>query len=70
MHCRHDEAHLRCGRKGHIFGVYVLAAQRGKGVGREKLYRDLGFEVYGTEPNALKIGSLYVDEDHTILRTR
>ena len=34
----------------------------------KRLYRDLGFEIYGTEPNALKIGSRYVDEDHMILR--
>lgn len=34
------------------------------------LYSDLGFEVYGTEPNALKIGSTYVDETHMFLRLR
>ena len=32
------------------------------------LYRSFGFEKYGTEPRALKIGSEYVDEDHMILR--
>ena len=31
-----------------------------------QLYRSLGFETYGTEPGALKIGSTYVDEDHMI----
>jgi ribosomal protein S18 acetylase RimI-like enzyme len=35
-----------------------------------QLYRDCGFEVYGTEPNALKVGTRYIDEDHMILRTR
>ena len=35
-----------------------------------QLYRECGFETYGTEPNALKIGSRYVDEDHMILRIR
>ncbi len=84
--------------KGHIYGVYVTSAHRGKGVGRallaellkrakrdptleqillavassqsaaKRLYRDLGFETFGTEPNALKIGSSYVDEEHMILR--
>lgn len=84
--------------KGRIFGVYVTAAHRGKGVGRallaalierakrdpsleqillavavsqtaaKRLYRDLGFEIYGTEPNALKVGSGYVDEDYMVLR--
>jgi ribosomal protein S18 acetylase RimI-like enzyme len=35
-----------------------------------QLYRLLGFETYGTEPRALKVGSTYVDEDHMILRIR
>jgi len=33
-----------------------------------RLYRSFGFETYGTEPRALKIGSTYIDEDHMILR--
>ena len=33
-----------------------------------RLYRSLGFETYGTEPHALKIGDIYVDEEHMILR--
>jgi ribosomal protein S18 acetylase RimI-like enzyme len=32
------------------------------------LYSSFGFQVYGTEPRALKVGSTYVDEDHMILR--
>jgi ribosomal protein S18 acetylase RimI-like enzyme len=36
----------------------------------KRLYREVGFEVYGTEPNGLKVGSRYVDEDHMILRIR
>jgi len=35
-----------------------------------KMYRGFGFETFGTEPNALKAGSTYVDEDHMILRIR
>ena len=35
-----------------------------------RLYRSFGFETYGTEPRALKIGSAYVDEQHMILRIR
>jgi ribosomal protein S18 acetylase RimI-like enzyme len=31
------------------------------------LYRSLGFEVYGTQPRALKIGESYWDEDQMIL---
>ncbi len=84
--------------KGHIYGVYVASAHRGKGVGRalldtllerarrdasleqillavgtvqtaaKALYRSRGFQSFGMEPNALKVGSTYVDEDHMILR--
>jgi ribosomal protein S18 acetylase RimI-like enzyme len=36
----------------------------------KQLYRSFGFETYGTEPNALKVGSAYTDEDHMILRIR
>lgn len=32
------------------------------------LYRSLGFESWGTEPSAVKIGSRYVDEEHRVLR--
>ena len=31
------------------------------------LYRSLGFEVYGTEPRALKMGEHYWDEDLMVL---
>jgi ribosomal protein S18 acetylase RimI-like enzyme len=84
--------------KGHIYGVYVTSADRGKGVGRalldtllaratrdpsleqillavgtvqtaaRQLYRSRGFVSFGIEPNALKVGSTYIDEDHMILR--
>jgi ribosomal protein S18 acetylase RimI-like enzyme len=36
----------------------------------KQLYRDCGFETFGIEPNALKMGSRYIDEDHMILRIR
>jgi len=94
------ETGLKERHKGHIYGVYVAAAYRGRGFGesiisallnrvkeepsleqvllavatRQKaagqLYRKLGFETYGTEPRALKIGSEYVDEAHMMLRIR
>lgn len=41
--------------------------------GQEKarrLYRQFGFEIYGTEPRALKVDSEYVDEDHMVLWLR
>jgi ribosomal protein S18 acetylase RimI-like enzyme len=36
----------------------------------KQLYSSFGFEVYGTEPRGLKVGSTYVDEDHMILKIR
>jgi ribosomal protein S18 acetylase RimI-like enzyme len=35
-----------------------------------RTYRNLGFEFYGTEPRALKVGSAYVDEHLMVLRLR
>jgi ribosomal protein S18 acetylase RimI-like enzyme len=34
------------------------------------LYRSLGFETYGVEPAALKIGDQYFDEEYMVLRLR
>lgn len=34
------------------------------------LYRDFGFETYGIEPDAIRIGDQFIDEDHMILRIR
>ena len=94
------EIGLKEKHKGHIYGFYVTAGYRGKGVGRAllagiierapqddsleqillsvgarqhaatRLYREFGFEVYGTEPRALKIGSEYIDEQEMVLRLR
>ncbi|HEY6331230.1 MAG TPA: GNAT family N-acetyltransferase [Blastocatellia bacterium] len=36
----------------------------------KRLYRSFGFEVFGTEPNALRVGSTYIDEDNMILKVR
>jgi RimJ/RimL family protein N-acetyltransferase len=32
-----------------------------------RLYSALGFEVYGYEKHALKVGETYVDEEHRVL---
>ena len=32
------------------------------------LYEDLGFQPYGREPEAIKVGETYVDEDHMTLK--
>jgi hypothetical protein len=33
-------------------------------------YRALGFEVYGYETHALKVGETYVDDEHIVLWLR
>jgi ribosomal protein S18 acetylase RimI-like enzyme len=35
-----------------------------------RLYRALGFEAYGYERHALKVGATYVDEEHMVLWLR
>lgn len=94
------ETGLKERHKGRIYGVYVAASWRGKGLGNAlmtallkkaqanprleqillavaagqktaiHLYRKFGFEVFGTEPRALKVGSAYVDEQHMVLMLR
>ncbi len=86
--------------KGGIYGVYVTASHRRRGIARKliamllemakkdnsleqilvsastrqenarRLYREFGFEPYGTEPRALKIGSEYIDEEQMALFLR
>ena len=95
---RHDGRKVR--HKGTIWGAYVTAASRGRGVARamltqmldrargypdleqvslsvaveqeaaRRLYRALGFEVYGEEKHALKVAATYVDEQHMVLWLR
>jgi GNAT superfamily N-acetyltransferase len=48
--------------------ILLAAATQQKAAGQ--LYRHFGFETYGIEPMALKVGSEYVDEEHMILRLR
>jgi len=92
------DGQLKTRHKGRIWGVYVRANCRGKGVGRgllmallervkklpgleqvnlsvsssqiagKKLYRSLGFESFGVEQKALKIGDRYLDEEYMVLR--
>jgi ribosomal protein S18 acetylase RimI-like enzyme len=45
----------------------LLAVAKGQTAAKQ-LYSDFGFDTYGTEPNALKVGSSYVDEEYMILR--
>jgi ribosomal protein S18 acetylase RimI-like enzyme len=40
----------------------TLAVGSGQAAAR-KLYSELGFQVYGCEPQAIKVGDMYVDED-------
>jgi RimJ/RimL family protein N-acetyltransferase len=92
------ETRLKVQHKGNVFGVYVTASQRGKGVGKtvmlmllervktypkikqiniavvtsqvaaRNLYLSLGFEVWGLERNALKLGETFYDEEWLVLR--
>jgi ribosomal protein S18 acetylase RimI-like enzyme len=48
----------------------ILLAVATSQTAAKQLYRAFGFETYGTEPNALKIGSTYIDEEYMILRLR
>lgn len=48
----------------------VLLAVGSGQLAANRLYRSFGFETFGTEPNALKIGWRYVNENHMILRLR
>lgn len=94
------ETRVKIEHKGNIFGVYVTASERGKGVakklmlallGRVKtypkikqiniavmtsqaaarnLYVSLGFERWGLEQSALKLGETFYDEEWLVLRIR
>lgn len=48
----------------------ILLAVASSQVAATDLYRSFGFELFGTEPRALKIGTAYVDEHHMILRLK
>jgi len=86
--------------KGRVWGVYVTAEQRGRGVARallaelvkrasqqpgleqimltvgtqqtaaKRLYASQGFEIFGREKHALKVGETYVDEDYMVYEIR
>jgi ribosomal protein S18 acetylase RimI-like enzyme len=48
----------------------ILLAVAASQTAAKQLYRNFGFQTYGTEPNALKVGSEYMDEEYMILRIR
>ena len=49
--------------------LILLAVATGQSPAKQ-LYIRFGFEAYGIEPHALKVGSTYVDEEHMFLRIR
>lgn len=49
---------------------HVLLVVAAGNTAARHLYRDLGFEIYGTEPKSLKVGSTYLDEDLMMLHIR
>lgn len=63
------EALLKKAKRDETLEQILLAVGTVQTAARE-LYRGFGFESFGIEPNALKVGSTYVDEDHMILRIR
>lgn len=60
---------LRRAREDATLEQILLAVGTGREAAR-RLYRGFGFETFGTEPRALRVGTEYVDEDHMILRLR
>jgi len=60
---------LEAARQDPSLEQVLLAVAASQNAARQ-LYRSFGFETYGTEPRALKVGSTYVDEEHMILRIR
>jgi ribosomal protein S18 acetylase RimI-like enzyme len=48
----------------------ILLAVAASQKAAQGMYRAFGFETFGTEPRALKVGAEYVDEIHMILRVR
>jgi ribosomal protein S18 acetylase RimI-like enzyme len=46
----------------------ILLAVAATQTAAQCLYHAHGFETWGTEPNALKVGATYVDEHHMLLR--
>ncbi len=48
----------------------ILLAVASDNHAAKRTYLTAGFQIFGVEPYALKIGDRYVDEDHMILRLR
>jgi ribosomal protein S18 acetylase RimI-like enzyme len=63
------EALLERAKQDSSLEQILLAVATGQ-VPAKRLYRACGFETYGVEPDALKVGSTYIDEEHMILRLR
>ena len=56
--------------KGNPLIEQILIAVAARQKSAAHVYKKFGFEIYGNEPRALKIGGEYVDEAHLILRIR
>ena len=48
----------------------VLLSVAATQTGAFRLYRSLGFEVFGFEPRALRIGDRFIDDQHMALRVK
>jgi ribosomal protein S18 acetylase RimI-like enzyme len=60
---------LKLARQDRSLEQILLAAET-RNEAAKQLYRKFGFQTFGTEPNALKVGTEYADEEHMILRFR
>jgi GNAT superfamily N-acetyltransferase len=69
--------------KALLWGVFVSPDWRREGLARKllsqataharargvlQIHRSLGFKAYGLEPRALRVGDVYFDEEHMVLR--
>jgi ribosomal protein S18 acetylase RimI-like enzyme len=58
-------------RAAHLDGVeQILLSVSANQVAAIGLYRALGFESWGTEPRALKVGSSFIDEEYMLLQLK
>ena len=58
---------LRVARSSDGLRTILLSVSETQGEAR-RLYERLGFQAYGTEPGALRVGGQYLDETFMILR--
>jgi ribosomal protein S18 acetylase RimI-like enzyme len=61
------EALLNRARQDPSLEQILLAVSVNRKEAAKHLYRKCGFQTWGTEPNAMKIGEQYIDTEHMVL---